>query len=141
GDRCVVAIESAFGLGETIVGGTVTPDRFLVDKVMLETVETQLATKHVELKPDGLRAVEPERQGAPSLTPEQVRAIATLAKRAQQFHGSPQDLEWAVADGEVVLLQCRPETVGANKPQARPQVQSGLLGIVDTLVNPLADRR
>ena len=53
GDRCVVAIESAFGLGETVVGGTVTPDRFLVDKVMLDVVETQLADKHVELKPEG----------------------------------------------------------------------------------------
>ena len=51
------------------------------------------------------------------------------------------DLEWAVADGEVHLLQCRPETVWANKPQARPAVQGGLLGIVDTLVNPLASRR
>ena len=51
------------------------------------------------------------------------------------------DLEWAVADGEVHLLQCRPETVWANQPQKKPSVQGGLLGIVDTLVNPLATRR
>jgi pyruvate, water dikinase len=141
GDRCVVAIESAHGLGETVVGGTVTPDRFLVDKVMLEVVETQIADKHVELTPEGMRDVEPERREVPSLTPELVRAVATLAKRAEQHLGRPQDLEWAVEDGEVLLLQCRPETVWANKPQARPAVKGGLLGIVDTLVNPLASRR
>ena len=116
GDRCVVAIESAFGLGETVVGGTVTPDRFLVDKVMLEVVETELADKHVELVPGGeLREVEPERRNAPSLTAEQVRAIAALAKRAEQHHGSPQDLEWAIEDGDVHLLQCRPITTLAEE--------------------------
>ena len=142
GDRCVIAIESAFGLGETVVGGTVTPDRFLVDKVMLDVVETQLADKHVELTPEGMRDVEPERRHAASLTTEQVRAIATLAKRAEQHHGSPQDLEWAVSDGEVLLLQCRPETVWSKQAAPRPAgLQSGLLGIVDTLVNPLASRR
>jgi pyruvate,water dikinase len=141
GDRCTIAIESAFGLGETVVGGTVTPDRFLVDKVMLEIVETQLADKHVELTPDGLREVEPERRGTASLTSEQVRAVAKLAKLAEQHHGTPQDLEWAVSDGEVLLLQCRPETVWSKKTVAPVSYQSGLLGIVDTLVNPLASRR
>ena len=42
------------------VGGTVTPDRFLVDKVMLDVVGTHIADKHVELTPDGMRDVEPE---------------------------------------------------------------------------------
>ncbi len=142
GDRCVIAIESAFGLGETVVGGTVTPDRFLVDKVMLEVVETHLADKHVELTPEGLREVEPERRETASLSAELVREVAKLAKKAEQYHGTPQDLEWAVCDGEVLLLQCRPETVWSKQAAPRPAaIQSGLLGIVDTLVNPLASRR
>ena len=141
GDRCVIAIESAFGLGETVVGGAVTPDRFLVDKVMLEVVETHLADKHVELTPDGLQEVEPERRETASLTPEQVREIAKLAKLAERHHGTPQDLEWAVQDGQVLLVQCRPETVWSKKTIAPASYQSGLLGIVDTLVNPLASRR
>jgi pyruvate,water dikinase len=142
GDRCVVAIESSYGLGETVVGGTVTPDRFLVDKVMLEIVETELADKHIELLPGaGLRDVEPERRRKPSLTSEQVRAIAALAKQAEQHHGSPQDLEWAIEDGDVRLLQCRPETVWARKPAPTLAAHTGLAGIVDTLVNPLAARR
>jgi len=142
GDRCVVAIESSFGLGETVVGGTVTPDRFLVDKVMLEIVETQIADKHVELVAGaGLRDVEPERRTQPSLTTGQVRAIATLAKRAEQHHGSPQDLEWAIEDGDVLLVQCRPETVWSRRAAPTLAAHTGLAGIVDTLVNPLASRR
>ena len=47
------------------------------------------------------------------------------------------DREWAVEDGAVHLLQCRPETVWSHRPAPRPAaMQSGLLGIVDTLVNP-----
>ena len=145
GDRCVIAIESSFGLGESVVGGTVTPDRFLVDKVMLEVVSKAIADKHLEVVVDNDTAVEREIEGLrrtePSIDYKTARAIATLAKRAEQHHGRPQDLEWAVEDGEVLLLQCRPETVWANKPQAKPAVQGGLLGIVDTLVNPLASRR
>jgi pyruvate,water dikinase len=146
GDRCVVAIESSFGLGETVVGGTVTPDRFLVDKVMLEVVETQIADKHIELVVVGDRAVERpvarERRSAPSLTAEDVRVVAALAKRAERHHGVPQDVEWAMEDGEVLLLQSRPETVWSRRPAPRPDsVQTGLEGVVDTLVNPLAARR
>ena len=110
---------------------------------MLEVVETAARRQARRARRrTGLRDVEPERRQAPALTTEQVRAIATLAKRAEQHHGSPQDLEWAVADGEVLLLQCRPETVWSKQAAPRPAgIQSGLLGIVDTLVNPLASRR
>ena len=83
----------------------------------------------------------PERRLQPSLTTEQVRAIAVLAKRAEQHHGSPQDLEWAIEAGKVHLLQCRPETVWARKPAPTLAAHTGMAGIVDTLVNPLASRR
>ena len=121
GDRCVIAIESAFGLGETVVGGTVTPDRFLVDKVMLEVVET--ATRRQARRADAGGHAR-RRAGAPptrsSSPPSRSAPIATLAKRAEQHHGSPQDLEWAVSDGEVLLLQCRPETVWSKQAAPAP---------------------
>ena len=142
GDRATVAIESSFGLGETVVGGEVTPDSFRVDKVMLEITRTQIADKQIELRPgdDEPTDVEPERRGAPSLTPEQVRAVAALAKQAERHYGCPQDIEWALAGGEIVLLQSRPETVWSKKTTAAAY-KTGLAGIVDTLVNPLASRR
>ena len=118
GDRSTVAIESSYGLGETVVGGSVTPDSFLVDKVMLEIVRSQIADKQVELVADaaGGRAVErpvdEERRRKPSLSADQVKAVAALAKRAEQHYGCPQDVEWALDGESVLLLQSRPETTG-----------------------------
>ncbi|MGZ4203049.1 MAG: cytochrome P450, partial [Thermoleophilaceae bacterium] len=150
GDRSKIAIESSFGLGETVVGGTVTPDSFLVDKVMLALVESKINSKDVELVPDPAghgvheRTVEPERKSRPSLSSEEAVAVAALAKRAEQHYGSPQDVEWAIEDGSVVLLQSRPETVWSRKPAPEPQPSAyslGLGSLVQTLVNPLASRR
>jgi cytochrome P450 len=150
GDRSVIAIESSFGLGESVVGGTVTPDSFLVDKVMLEVVKTEISAKTVELVRDPTgrgvleKRVAAERCTQPSLTSEEVKAVAALAKRAEQHYGAPQDVEWAIDDSGVVLLQSRPETVWSRKPAEaakKPGYSFGMSSLVNTLVNPLASRR
>jgi pyruvate, water dikinase len=150
GDRSVIAIESSFGLGESVVGGTVTPDSFLVDKVMLEIVKSEISAKTLELvrDPSGRGVLElpvaSDRCTQPSLTTDQVKAVAALAKRAEQHYGSPQDVEWAIDETGVVLLQSRPETVWSRKPPEAPSKPSYALGmssLVNTLVNPLASRR
>lgn len=152
GVRTRIVIEAAFGLGETVASGTVTPDNFVVDKVILEVVSSTIASKEIELVADVAercvreRAVEPERRLSPALDGAQVRAVADLAKRVERHYGCPQDLEWAVdADGNVLLLQSRPETVWSNKqpaPQDRPAslYATGLTSIANTLINPLAAR-
>jgi pyruvate,water dikinase len=135
-----------------VVGGTVTPDSFLLDKVMLEVVSSEIVPKEVELVPDpsgrGVleRPVEPERGAQPSLSPEESKAVAALAKRAEQHYGCPQDVEWATDESGVVLLQSRPETVWSRKQEQRPAAAGasyalGLGSLVETLVNPLAARR
>ena len=143
GDRCVVAIESAFGLGETVVGGTVTPDRFLVDKVMLEVVETRSPTSTSSSGPTGCATSSRDaaRARRPSLTPDQVRASprwpsapssTTAARRTSNGPSRRRGPPAAVPPGD---------RLGATSPSRGPAVQGGLLGIVDTLVNPLASRR
>jgi len=150
GDRSVIAIESSFGLGESVVGGTVTPDSFLVDKVLLEVVKSDISSKTSELvrDPSGRGVMElpvaSERCTEPSLSTEEVKAVAALAKRAEQHYGSPQDVEWAIDDTGVVLLQSRPETVWSRKPAdgpSKPSYSLGMSSLVNTLVNPLASRR
>ena len=149
GDRTTIAIESSFGLGESVVGGTVTPDAFRLDRVMLEVVSAEIADKPVELVADeqsgGVveRSVEAGRRLQPSLTREQIVAVAELAKRAERHFGCPQDIEFAVEDGTVLLLQSRPETVWSRRApeRATPVPKTGLAGIVQTLNNPLAARR
>jgi pyruvate,water dikinase len=146
GDRTRIVIEAAFGLGETVAGGTVTPDNFVVDKVILQVVDSTIAPKQIELVVDVARrcvrerAVEPERQLMPSLDGAQVRAVAELAKRVERHYGAPQDVEWAIDEaGDVLLLQSRPETVwSTKKPAARARPASlyatGPTSIANTLI-------
>lgn len=127
GDRSKVVIDASWGVGEAVVSGLVTPDNLLLDKVMLQIVSEHVGDKHMELVPDALagrlveRDVEPERRSVRCLSDDEVRAIAVLAKRAEQHYGTPQDVEWAfdadLPDGEnLLLLQSRPETVHSCKP-------------------------
>jgi pyruvate,water dikinase len=128
GDRSKIAVEAAPGVGEAVVSGEVTPDHFLLDKVMLDVVSTRPA--------DGA--------AGPCLTTAEVKAVARLAKLVERHYGRPQDIEWAIdAGGATVLLQARPETVWANKPQPRSgeSYMTGLGSLVNTLINPLAQRR
>lgn len=122
GDRSKIAIDASWGVGESVVSGTVTPDHLLLDKVMLSVVNERIGDKHCELVPDVdagrlvEREVEPERRSVRCLSDEQVAAVASMAKRAEKHYGCPQDIEWAFdrdlpAGENLVLLQSRPETV------------------------------
>jgi pyruvate,water dikinase len=124
GDRSKVVLEGAWGLGEAVVSGEVTPDRFRVDKVTLELLEREVASKEVECRFDadagGVRMVPvpAERRDASCLEDEHVIALATLAKRIERHRGAPVDIEWAVDEGgDVQVLQVRPETVWSRKPK------------------------
>lgn len=154
GDRSTVAIDAAWGFGEGVVSGEVTPDNYLVDKVLFEISKRRVATKEVEFRltdHDSVEkvALEGERASAPSLTDAQIKAIARLARTAEKHYGCPQDIEWAVdmdlPDGEnVVLLQSRPETVWSKKAAeaaAAPSSADMMSSIVSTLMNPLNSRK
>lgn len=137
GDRSTIVIDAAWGLGETVVSGHVTPDNLHVDKVMLTISEEHIGDKHVELVPDAdarsvaEREVEPERRAVRCLSDVEVAAVATMAKRAERHFGGPQDIEWAIdrtlPEGEgLLLLQSRPETVwSAKAPDAKAPASTG----------------
>jgi pyruvate, water dikinase len=151
GDRSQVAVEAAWGFGEGIVSGEVTPDSFLVDKVLGEIVQRTISDKAVEYRlGDGDRvervAVDEARRTAPSLTDDQVKAVARLARRAERHYRRPQDVEWALdadvaPDQAVTLLQARPETVWSRKA-ATPVAAAAdpMASIVATLLSPLHTR-
>ncbi|MFN0285091.1 MAG: PEP/pyruvate-binding domain-containing protein [Kineosporiaceae bacterium] len=127
GDRSQVAIDASWGLGEAVVSGSVTPDNFLVDKVVGQVTSRTISPKHIEhrLGDDGRvveTEVEPARRDAACLSDDEIRAVAALARRAERHYGCPQDVEWALdaqlPEGEnILLLQSRPETVWSRKPR------------------------
>ncbi len=156
GDRSGICIDAAWGFGEGVVSGDVTPDNFLVSKVMWSINRRTISAKthaHLLVEQDGcawpsvVRVELPaERVSAPSLTDDEVVAIAKLARTAEKHYGCPQDIEWAVDDDlppgeDVVLLQARPETVWSKQRQAIGAKSDLVSSIVDTLVNPLYARK
>jgi pyruvate,water dikinase len=149
GDRSKIVIDSAFGLGEPVVSGEITPDNFVVEKVLLEIVRRKIADKDHELVADRAarrtvqRVVEPQRRSQPSLSDAQVIAVARLAKSLEKSMGCPQDVEWAIDrdlpdEENVVILQSRPETVWSRKRTAQAKTYAmGIEGVIGTLLAPL----
>ncbi|MBW3628124.1 MAG: phosphoenolpyruvate synthase [Gemmatimonadetes bacterium] len=114
GDIGEVVVNSAFGLGETVVSGEGGIDQFIVSKESGEVLQRVIGTKtHALLSnPAGIERVElpGERRDAPSLSDDELARLAELALRVERFYAFPQDLEWALAGGELYLLQSRPVT-------------------------------
>ena len=110
-----VIVESCFGLGEALVSGKVSPDRLVFAADGLLLLEETISWKTIEILVgyDG-RVYEwnvpPARAELPSLSVDMGRRVATLAQRAADTLGHPVDMEWAVSDKRVFVLQARPIT-------------------------------
>lgn len=129
GDRSVIAIESCWGLGSCLVGGEVTPDRFVVNKVTGDIIRRTISQKTCCHVPDpdgsGVRQgqVTTEHQSTPSLIDAEIKALASLGKRLEAHYGRAQDIEWAIdksstGPDDIYLLQSRPETVWSTRDAA-----------------------
>ncbi|PTR32264.1 phosphoenolpyruvate synthase [Rhodococcus sp. OK519] len=114
GARDRIVIEAALGLGEVIVGGQVEPDTYVVSKGNFSLVDKNIGAQAFAIRPgrDGDRRVDLPREDATRqvLGPGLVREIAKLAAAVEEHYGAPQDLEFAVEDGDVWLVQTRPIT-------------------------------
>ena len=114
GNRDEIVIDSSWGLGESIVGGTVTPDTFIVRKSDLTVVQCVIADKQrmTVSAPGGTHEVDVPRFlcAQASLNDEQVVEMAKLALKLEVTMERPVDIECAYAGGKLYLLQCRPIT-------------------------------
>jgi phosphoenolpyruvate synthase/pyruvate phosphate dikinase len=114
GNRDEVMINASWGLGESIVGGTVTPDTFIVRKSDLAVVQRVIADKQrmTVSMPGGTHEVDVPRflRNTTSLNDEQVVEMTKLALTLETTMEHPVDVECAYASGELYLLQCRPIT-------------------------------
>ena len=110
-DPDVSVVESNWGLGESVVSGTITPDSFLMSRETAEVVEKNIAVKREMITAAGVSEVLSAQQNVPSLTDTQLKELTQLGKRVEICYGQPMDIEWALADGQFVLLQARLITV------------------------------
>jgi pyruvate, water dikinase len=132
-DRLV--IEGAFGLGEAVVSGSVSPDRYVIDKESLRILAREV--RHKEVVVEGVpeaggtitREAQPDEATAATLSDGEVRELAELGRRIERHYRAPQDTEWAYdSDGRAWILQSRPvTTLGSAEAEPAPSADGRVL--------------
>ena len=116
GERTEMIVNASFGLGEAVVGGQVTPDTFVVDRESKNVKETMIGPKEQMTVSDGeqgtkLTDVKVADRDQSSLSDALLNDLVELALKVEKnYDGLPQDIEWAIVDGKISLLQSRPIT-------------------------------
>ena len=125
GDPSVITIEAAWGLGSAVVGGEVTPDRWVIGKITGEIPVREISAKLIQHLPAAAGGVETvavadDLQRVACMSDEELQALRAIGRKVERHYGRAQDIEWAVArhSNEILLLQSRPETVWSAKDAA-----------------------
>ncbi|MBN1399538.1 MAG: PEP/pyruvate-binding domain-containing protein, partial [Anaerolineae bacterium] len=125
GARDEMVVSAAWGLGEAIVGGLVTPDTVTVEKGSLRVLSRQTAEKEtMTVRVDGGTREQPvptPLRNAPVLSDEATVELARLGARIESLYEQPMDIEWTLTDGEFAIVQARPITALPEAPVAPPQ--------------------
>ena len=126
----VVFITSAYGLGETVVQGSVNPDEFYVHKSTLKSgkpaiLSRSLGSKSIKMvyaegnsnSPVATTEVDSEDRLRFSLSDSQIEELAHYAMKIESHYGRAMDIEWALdgVDGKIYIVQARPETVKSRQ--------------------------
>ena len=124
GARDQMMINAAWGLGEAIVGGQVTPDTIIVDKQTGAIESLDIADKEVMTVrlSEGTREepVPAEKRRRAALPPAQAAELIRLGVEIEQLYGQPMDIEWAMCDKRIFIVQARPIT---TLPEPRPTLE------------------
>jgi pyruvate,water dikinase len=111
-----VIVEAAWGLGEAVVSGSVSPDNYVIDRESGAVAEATVAEKKVMCVKDPETGettevpVPEDKRSERVLSDDELAALQELGERVEDHYGEPQDVEWAMVDGEILMLQSRPIT-------------------------------
>jgi pyruvate,water dikinase len=117
-DQCV--INANFGLGETVVDGTITPDQAVVCKVTNAILKKSPGKKDIAVylkTGGGTESKQPESPSEFCLSDDQILAITSLTAQVETEYGKPMDIEWAYEGSQLYLLQARPITTYYKLPE------------------------
>ncbi|MFC4779005.1 phosphoenolpyruvate synthase [Paenibacillus sp. GCM10023252] len=112
-NRKLLAIDASYGLGEALVSGLVSADSYKVQEGSL--ADKRIAVKKLAVygRREGgteTKSIEADQQQAQTLTDEQILHLARLGRQIEAYYGSPQDIEWCLADDTFYMVQSRPIT-------------------------------
>ncbi len=144
-----IVVEAVFGLGEGIVSGKINPDNYLINKD-LEILNKKIADKKKALVRTGAGVVEEvrlteQKSNSQVLTESEIKRLADYGLQLENHYKKPQDIEFAIEDKEIYIVQTRPITTSAKKTReiegkiliqgqsASPGIGSGTVKIVRSL--------
>jgi len=141
GDKNYIVIESNWGLGETVVGGKVTPDEIVIEKSTLKIVEKRVSHKVIKIvynqqtKSNEVIELRGQEADTISISDEEAVELAKMALKIEEHYKRPMDIEWAIdADlkfpDNIFIVQARPETYWSSKKQVQEKVQAVEVGKV-----------
>jgi len=118
-DPQILSIETAFGLGEVVVSGQVTPDTYRVNKDTLDILDKSVVKQPwMLIKIDGKNKrteIKDDAQGRQKITDNEIKDLARVCKRIEEHYGYPQDIEYAFEKDNLYIVQSRPITTLKNK--------------------------
>ncbi len=130
----LVVIEGAWGLGEAVVSGSVSPDNYVVDRNSKNILSKYVATKEIMITRDPKTQktvtikVPKDKREAMVLTDNEMVELAKYAEILEKHYGIPQDIEWGVEKGKIYILQSRPiTTINNKKPMAQAEGSAKVL--------------
>ena len=107
-------IEAAFGLADPVVAGEISPDYYLVDKSNLSILDLQVKLKKfMRVRRDGQTVdidLSDEEGNRQVLTEDEIRDVAKVCRDIENHYGMGQDIEWAIEDDKLYIIQSRPIT-------------------------------
>ena len=116
GDLDKIVIEAGFGLGEAIVSGEINPDLYVVDKKTFKILKKEIKEQRILKTRDPYSgrnvtlAVPPEKVRAQKLSDKEIVELAKVVKSIEDYYKFPQDIEWAIEEGRIFIVQTRPVT-------------------------------
>lgn len=143
GNRDQIIVEAGWGLGEAIVSGAITPDRYVVDKKTLRPIakEVHRQTWKIALADGGDRhvAVPAHLQQLEKLSENELSNLARVARNIEAHYAFPQDTEWAIEGGNIYFVQTRPVTTLKKGSEDRPATQApGVIKQAEVILTGIA---
>jgi pyruvate, water dikinase len=146
-----IILEAVFGLGEGIVSGTITPDKYLISRD-LEILDRKVSDKKVAIIRDSsgkqtLAKLSPEKSNQQVLKDHEIKRLAEISLNLEEHYKKPQDIEWAIEGDEIYVVQTRSITTIGKKTEnkeisgevilsglgASPGVASGKVKVINDL--------
>ncbi|MFH1295432.1 MAG: PEP/pyruvate-binding domain-containing protein, partial [bacterium] len=109
-NRGEVSIEAAWGLGQPVVSGELTPDQYLVDKKTKKVVYKHLAKQTWQMTLAGNIKVARDHQEVQKLSDAKIKELADIGMHIEKHYGHPQDIEWGMEGRKLYIVQSRPVT-------------------------------